>query len=68
MSSRIDGEIVGLDVTRPAGPSVALECLLQKELAALGGNPRNIGYSRGCGRGIEPERGGRVIDEADLTV
>ena len=68
MSFGIDGEVVGLDVTRPAGPSVALERLVQKELAALGDNPREIGRSRGRGRGIEPERRGRVIDEADLTV
>jgi hypothetical protein len=64
---RIDSEIVGLDVTRPAGPSVALECLVQKELAALGRHPRKIGNPR-RGRGIEPERRGRVVDETDLTV
>ena len=65
---RIDGEVVALDVTRPAGPSVAIERLVQKELAALGDHLRKIGRSRGRGRGIEPERRGRVIDEADLTV
>ena len=65
---RIDGEVVGLDVTGPAGPSVALERLVQKELAALGDNARNIGRSRSRGCGIEPERRGRVIDEADLTM
>ena len=64
---RIDGEVVGLDVARPAGPSVALECLVQKELAALGGHSRKIG-SPCRGRGIESERRGRVVDETDLTV
>ena len=63
---RIDGEVVALDVTRPAGPSVAIERLVQEEPAALGDELRKIGCSRGGGRGIEPERRRRVIDEADL--
>ena len=60
MSAGSTVKLLALDVTRPARSSVALERLVQKELAALGDHLREIGRSRGRGRGIEPERRGRV--------
>lgn len=65
---RIDGEIVGFDVTGPAGPSVARERLIERKLAAPGDSACRIVLSRSRGGWIEPEGGGRVIDKADLAM
>ena len=65
---RIHGEVVGLDVTRRARSPVAVERLVHEELAPLRDHLFKAG--RSCGRRcrIEPAAGGRVIDEADLTM
>ena len=58
---RIDGEVVALDMTCPAGAPVAIERLVQEEPAALRDELRKVRRSRGRGRGIEPKRRSLVI-------